>query len=511
MIEAEVHHLLHTYLRIQGTGKWPHHLTMARLIARALRLGRSALIQTGIPAWTMDPPYRFSYLISVMAWSDPAIIVVPESVLSEIVDHHLPHLCHPETGIHPQLCQTKPIQVGDCWPDSNYSGVLLTTPMAWLGDRLQQGCNFPANIPTIIDGVDDLESWTRQQLSIRLYPSDWEKLIYNQPQLTEPLRNARVKLTQRLFQHPANPYDCHLLEAPERKILTQLQQFLQSYPHLPPKWQQFWSQWESADQLYWAEVERSTGTFTLSCGPVDVAPALSSIWSQQPVVLIGESLDLEKEAVTYRQRLGLGDLTCVKFSRDRSSMIQLYLPSGLPMPNTPRFQACLMEQLRRLLLMSWDITGLKVLLIGDVPLKAQVGAILASEFGSQVQVESTHLEPNGILVTGWEFWQQHQSQVPAPHILAIATLPLPSLEHPLVAGRVAYHKQNRQDWFQLYLLPTALNQLQRAVAPVRSVQGIVALFDNRVLHRSYGQQVLTALSPLARINYLDRTGLIDEL
>ena len=88
-------------------------------------------------------------------------------------------------------------------------------------------------------------------------------------------------------------------------------------------------------------------------------------------------------------------------------------------------------------------------------------------------------------------------------MLVIATLPLPSLENPLVAGRVAYYKRSRQDWFRLYLLPAALSELQRAIAPVRERQGIVTLLDSRVLHRSYGTQVLAALSPLARINYLD--------
>ena len=59
-----------------------------------------------------------------------------------------------------------------------------------------------------------------------------------------------------------------------------------------------------------------------------------------------------------------------------------------------------------------------------------------------------------------------------------------------------------------YLLPQALSELQRAVATVRDSQGVVALFDSRVLHRSYGEQVLTALSPSARINYLDRLWLV---
>jgi ATP-dependent DNA helicase DinG len=62
-------------------------------------------------------------------------------------------------------------------------------------------------------------------------------------------------------------------------------------------------------------------------------------------------------------------------------------------------------------------------IVGDVPLKAQLGAIFASEFGSRVQVEKTELSENGILVTGWEFWRQHQGNLPTPHLCAIATLP----------------------------------------------------------------------------------------
>ncbi|NEQ16444.1 MAG: ATP-dependent DNA helicase, partial [Moorea sp. SIO3E2] len=141
--------------------------------------------------------------------------------------------------------------------------------------------------------------------------------------------------------------------------------------------------------------------------------------------------------------------------------------------------------------------------VGDVPLKAQLGAVLAAECGSRVQVETTSLSHRSILICGWEFWHRYQAQIPSPQLLMIATLPIPSLENPLVAGRVAYYKQQRQDWFRLYLLPTALRELQRAVAPVRATQGCVAILDNRVNRRSYGRHVLSALSPFARINYLD--------
>ncbi|MER3589928.1 MAG: helicase, partial [Mastigocladus sp. ERB_26_1] len=193
----------------------------------------------------------------------------------------------------------------------------------------------------------------------------------------------------------------------------------------------------------------------------------------------------------------------LKFSDSQTEAIQLYIPYQLPLPNTPEFQAAFIHKVRTLVCLSATSPGLTAVLVGDVPLKSQVGAILASEFGSRVQVEKTCLDENGILISGWEFWREHQKVLPAPQLIIIATLPLPSLEHPLVAGRVAHYKRSHQDWFRLYLLPAALNELQRAIAPARESQGIVALLDSRVVNRSYGAQILTALSPLARINYLD--------
>nr|WP_290221792.1 ATP-dependent DNA helicase [Trichocoleus desertorum] len=522
MIEVEVHQQLRAFLREQGEPYWPHHLTMGRLVARALRLGRSALIQAGAPSGS-HARYRLSYLVPLLIWPGAAVLAVPEEVQQRLLMVEIPRLR--------QWIQTpKPIRTGDRWPGPDFQGLLLTTPEQWLSDRLGDQSRFPEKIPTILDGVDDLEAWAQQQLTAQLEPSHWNDLMLARPDLAETIRDVRVQLTRAIFQHPANPYECYLIESEEREILETLFQPLSAgqvadpdasfqplpapeapnttprLPGLPDAWSYFWERLQNPDQLVWATIDRQHGQFSVYCGPIDVAPALEKIWPQQPVVLIGGALDLEPEAPIYRQRLGLKDLTCLKFAPDRQSeLIQLYLPDGLPMPNTPQFQAALVQEVRALLNVSLTAPGLAVLLVGDVPLKAQIGSILAGEFGSRVQVEKTCLDDNGILVTGWEFWRQYQHVLPAPHLLAIATLPIPSLEHPLVAGRVAYYKRLRQDWFRLYLLPTALSELQRAIAPVRERQGVVALLDNRVLHRSYGHQVLAALSPLARINYLDPT------
>jgi ATP-dependent DNA helicase DinG len=456
-------------------------------------------------------------------WPEPVILVATESVQQRLLRVEIPPL--------QQWLQTnKGIRTGDRWPNPDFQGLLLTTPEAWLAAQLENRGEFPSGIPTLIDGVDDLEDWTRTQLTATIQPSHWDDLMLACPDQVEAIRDARVQLTRAVFQHPANPYECYLISLPEQKILRHLYERLEArgkrqeaeaatHLYLPDAWRNFWQRFQIAEsvprgyspqsiqedeQLLWATIARSQGSFSLYCAPVDVASALSPIWSKQPVVLIGSALDQEAEAPIYRQRLGLSDLTCLKFSADRhSELIQLYLPDKLPLPNTPQFQAAFVEKVHSLLCLRVRSSGLTVILVGDMPLRSQVGAILAAEFGSRVQVEKTCLDDNGILVTGWEFWRQQQGVLPAPELLVIATLPLPSLENPLVAGRVACYKRSRQDWFRLYLLPAALSELQRAIAPVRERQGVVALLDSRVLHRSYGSQVLAALGPLARINYLD--------
>lgn len=478
---------------------------MARLVARALRLGRSALIQVGAVCGYQGR-YRTSFVASALMWHGPVIIVAQEAVQQLLLRVEIPRL-------QQWLAANKSIRTGDAWPDAEFQGLLLISPEAWLREQLAGGDRFPQGIPTIIDGVDDLEDWVRDQLTQDIQPHDWDQLMLACPNQAEAIREARIQLTHELFQHPANPYQCYLISQPEIEILSRLYLAFESVQTLPEPWKQFWQQFQTLDEnlsspasppLFWATIAHRQGLFSLHYAPMELGEILSPIWQRQPVVLIGSAIEPETEAPLFRQRLGLDDLTCLKFSSEsQAEAIQLYVPYKLPLPNTPEFQAAFIHKVRTLVCLSATAPGLTVVLVGDVPLKAQVATILASEFGSRVQVEKTCLDENGILISGWEFWREHQRVLPAPHLLIIATLPLPSLENPLVAGRVALYKRSHQDWFRLYLLPAALNELQRAIAPVRESQGIVALLDSRVVNRSYGAQILAALSPLARINYLD--------
>jgi ATP-dependent DNA helicase DinG len=509
---------------------------MARLVARALRVGRSALIQTDSLA-AYQGSHRLSYLIPALLWPEAAILALPDALLETVLQQDIPNL---QQG----LPVVKPVQAGDRWPNDNFRGLLVTSAQGWLRDRLtltrphplsnqtsthtcphssdtaadlSSQSRFPAGIPTLIDGASSLERWAQEQLSETLGAQDWEALMLAYPGQQAFIRDMRVRLTHAIFQHPANPYSCHLIEEPEEALLYELFEWLHicgDSSQLPLRWQRFWQRFSTpVERLAWSSLDRDRGSVVLHCSPTDINSSLAPVWVQQPIVLIGAALAEDTRAERYRDRMGLGDMTCLRFDPDRrNDLVQLYLPDRLPMPNTSHFKDAVLQEIRALLSARGATVDPTVIVIGDVPLKAQFAAILAAEFGSRVQLEAP-ITDQGILITGWDYWRSHQANFTPPGLLIITTLPIPSLENPLVAGRVAAYKRRQQDWFKAYLLPEALSELQHAVAPMRSRanpllnqgghQGVVALLDNRVNYRSYGANVLAALNPVARSSYLN--------
>ncbi len=504
LLEAQVHHSLKEFLRQQPQSLWTHHLTMARLISRALRLQRSALIQTG----SSPARYYLSYLLPAILSEQPILLVISDRVKEQLENIEIPQL-QQWLNQHQGAISTE--------------NLIITTPQIWLRDRLEKNDNFPANITTVIDQADYLEEWVRDYLSLTLNSENWEQLMVAVPQHQELIRETRIYLTKALFLHPPNPYDCYLLEKAEKEYLSYL--LIQLEKSLPEKnnfllpFQSFWQEWQATEdnQLLWATINRQKGQFTLHISPIDLASYLKPLW-QVPLVMIGSFLDADKDATTFRKNIGLEDLLCLKFLPSRQSQsIQLYLPDRLPLPNTREFQRVIFGQIQQLIHVIFNQSPLSdnqqnssfksshniVILLDDVPLKAQLGSILAAEFGTKVQIEKTNLSQNSILISGWDFWHYHQDDLPSPQLLIIATLPLPSLEHPLVASRVNYYKHQHQDWFRGYLLPTALQAIQRAVMPLRESQGIVTILDSRVNSHSYGKRILGALEPYAKSNYID--------
>lgn len=495
-IEVTTHITFRDLLRHQAEiVDWNHHLTMSRLVARALRLSKSALIQTGVATHRAEGKYRLSYLIPALLWPEAVTIAIPTAIRARLIHTELPQ-------IQQWLGTSKPVYCGDTPPAAEFKGLWITDPQSWLSQQLN-GSDLVGSNPIAIDGADDLEDWAQELLTVKINSQDWDNLRLSQlPTLGAQIIDLKIALTSALWQRPVNPYNCYLLDAENRLAIESLSKTIG--PDLPSNWQKFYREFSKPDRLVWAQIDRTQGSITLAITPIDLVAELTPIWKRQPSILITSAVDLNAKAIGYRQELGLGEITSVKFPLDRQAdSFKLYIPRWMPMPNTSKFQPVLVDEIKHLLHLINGRPKFVVILIKDTPLKAQVAATLAAEWGTRVQVDRADLNESNILVSGWEFWQQHQDDLPTPELMIIATLPIPSLEDPLVAAKVNFYKQQKQDWFRLYLLPTGLRILHRAIAPMRSSQGIVAIFDNRIDRRIYGQQVLASLNPNIRINYPD--------
>lgn len=486
MIEVQVHRQLLNLLRQQPPDTpWPHQLTMGRLVARALTTGRNALMQV-----SGSGEHRLSYLLPALSCPQPVIICAPPATGQHLLRVELPRL-------REHIASAKPICFAQQWPRSDWQGVLVTDVAVFLRDCLKGGRVFPSGVTVIVDEAQGLEDWATRALEERVDPGDWDSLRDCLPDRAEALLGWRVRLAQDLLGYSAERVGLE----PHRS--AELAALLGGASRLPSPWPELLAQVGQPGRILWTQTYRNSGQFSLISSPAEVATTLNKhLWSHHPAVVIGEALDPFKQAITFRARLGLEEqMTCLQFPADRREQeVLLYLPTGLPDPTAPQYYQLLKPMIEELIARA---AGPLVVLLQPVELRRQLGAHLAALFGSRVTIDSSRSHANSVTLCSWEFWETHHPYMNPPVTLAVCNLPVPSLEDPLVAGRVSLLKQQRRDWFREYLLPETLGRLQRGISPLRPTQGLVALLDNRVNNRSYGGQLLDCLTPARRVRYLE--------
>lgn len=502
ILEVEVHSELRSLLRQTNQPSWVHHLTMARLVARGLRLRKSTLIQTGINR----KRYYLSYLTPALLSPNSVAIVTSLAVKNELFTKEIPQL-QQELNTDKLVIADEKISI-DFAPEKPY--LILISIKSWLTNCLSYGANYLNSIPTIIDEAENLEEFILKCFTVKFSPKEWLNLQEMFPQHQQIIRDVLVKLTSAIFSHPKNPYQSNLLESEEKKIIIKLSETIKNADKENKSLELLANYCQAKNAIVYAQINRQKGQFTLIASPLKIAnQKVEKIWSNRTVLLISSYLENNKNAPIYCSSLGINydDLTCLQFNTDsQNNLLKLYLPKRLPLPNSPEFkQACLREIMALINVINKE-EKLIVILTDDVPLNSQLASSLAAQFGSRVKLENNQLlnvNNNTILICGWNFWQKNQYQLPPPQLIIMPTLPIPSSENPLVAAKISYYKSQGKDWFISYLLPITIKKMQMALISIRNEKGVLALLDNRVYFRSYGNVILKTLEPFATINYLD--------
>ena len=107
MLEAQAHQQLKALLRLEGETRWPHHLTLSRLVARSLRRADQTVVRL---AAGREASWLLGLLVPLALHEGPTALLVSPALRQRLLQVELPRL--EAAGLH------LPLWEGDQAPES---------------------------------------------------------------------------------------------------------------------------------------------------------------------------------------------------------------------------------------------------------------------------------------------------------------------------------------------------------------------------------------------------------
>ena len=169
------------------------------------------------------------------------------------------------------------------------------------------------------------------------------------------------------------------------------------------------------------------------------------------------------------------------------------------LPNNPMFTKNILDKSKKLIIFS---KGLTLFLSDDVDLKLKFATELASIYGKRVLLETIPSLNNEILCASYIWWINNSYCIKSPEQIIIPLLPIPSIEEPINALKVSHNRNLSKDWFREFLLPEAIQKLERSISPLRKNAGKLIILDGRSNKRKWGRLILQSIQPSKQIHYM---------
>lgn len=256
---------------------------------------------------------------------------------------------------------------------------------------------------------------------------------------------------------------------------------------------------------WWGE-HTSQGN-ALHATPVDISGDFSRILKRpdQSVILTSATLTMQNSFDFMKDRLGIpGSLTCIYPSPfDYARQGILYLPQTLPFPDHPGFYPECAKEITRILEMSEGRAFiLTTSYAGMEKLRALLNETIAfplfvqGDEPKRILIEKFRSDIHSVLLATISFWQGVDVPGESLSAVIIDKLPFASPADPVTRARVEYFRENGMDPFSGFQVPSAVMMLKQGIGRLirsRSDRGLVAVLDQRILTRSYGQKFIRSL------------------
>ncbi len=262
-----------------------------------------------------------------------------------------------------------------------------------------------------------------------------------------------------------------------------------------------------ANAIYWVRRSKFTGSLTLNRAPLHVGNIIEEhiFRSKDTVVLTSATLRTANSFDYIRGRLNAFEVEelALESPFDYKKNALVFIPTDMPEPNKPNYQAKVEEAILqlslatqgRLMALFTSYAQLKDVAQHLRPLLEEAGFTLfvQGEGGSRQQILAAFRETEKAVILGTRsFWEGVDVQGEALSALVITKLPFAVPNDPIISAR----SETFNSPFYEYSVPEAILNLRQGFGRlIRSTsdRGIAVLLDKRLLSKRYGRLFLESL------------------
>jgi len=276
--------------------------------------------------------------------------------------------------------------------------------------------------------------------------------------------------------------------------------------------------WRSGvDDSHVKWVELFGHSLHLNSTPLSIADIFGERMADQPraCIFTSATLSVNRVFAHYCGQMGLTQARTESWDSpyDFSRQALLYVPEGLPDPNTPAHTEAVVDAALPLIEAAGGgvfmlFTSLRAMRNGYERLKASFEArgldypLLLQGDGSRSEMLVRFRDlGNAVLVGSQSFWEGVDVRGEALSLVVIDKLPFAPPDDPVLAARIdRMNREGRSAFFE-YQLPEAVITLKQGAGRLirdENDRGVLMLCDPRILTRSYGKRVLASLPPMKR-------------
>jgi len=257
--------------------------------------------------------------------------------------------------------------------------------------------------------------------------------------------------------------------------------------------------------------------FQLQASPLSVAALMRRQVeaSARAWIFTSATLAVGRDFSHYTSQLGLEQAQTGAWESpfDYATQALLYVPRGLPAPNTPAHTDAVVDAALPLLAASG---GRAFLLFTSLRALAQARERLTEAFARAghafpllVQGEGSRSEllvrfrelGNAVLLGSASFWEGVDVPGDALSLVVIDKLPFAPPDDPLLAARLDHLREEGGNPFMDWQLPQAVIALKQGAGRLirtETDRGVLAICDPRLIDKPYGRRIWQSLPPMRR-------------